>query len=180
MLPLLSKDMKYLRKIEEQVAILGINGFSAPGILKASDDINRIQQMWVINGFMVLSMGIGLAGLAILQFRAVQERSKIITMMRCIGLSTRLVRQMLVLEGTIIGWIGILNGCLFGSIGGYVIVNIYESLNRPTDPVLSFYFPWEFILPIAGTLMLLTLLLNVGPSKRILQLSPSEAIRSAD
>lgn len=180
MLPLLSKDMKYLRKVEEQVAILGINGFSAPGILKASDDINRIQKLWVINGFMILSMGIGLAGLAILQFRAVQERSKIIAMMRCIGLSTRLVRQMLVLEGTIIGWIGILNGCLFGSIGGYVIVNIYESLNKPTGTVLSFYYPWEFILPIAGTLMLLTLLLNVGPSKRILQLSPSEAIRSAD
>lgn len=180
MLPLLSKDMKYLRKIEEQVAILGINGFFAPGIVDASDDIKHIQMMWIYNGFMILSLGIGLTGLAILQYRAVQERSKIIAMMRCIGLSTRLVRQMLVLEGTMIGWIGILNGFLFGTIGGYVIVNIYESYKRPTDPALSFYFPWELMLPIVGTLMLLTLLLNVEPSKRILQLSPSEAIRSAD
>jgi len=180
MLPLPSKDLSYLRKIEEHVVAEGINGFYAPGITEASEDISTIQMLWIFNGFMILAMGIGLAGLAILQFRAVQERSKTIAMMRCIGLSTRLVRQMILLEGTMIGWIGLLNGCLFGSIGGYITVRLLESTKKPTDPILHFYYPWEFILPIACALMLLTLLLNLEPSRRILRLSPSEAIRSAD
>ncbi|WP_173218683.1 ABC transporter permease [Paenibacillus alba] len=180
MLPLLSKETSYLRKIEEHVVTLGINGFTAPGISEASEDISTIQMLWVFNGFMILAMGIGLAGLAILQFRAVKERSKTIAMLRCIGLSTRFVRQMLLLEGTMIGWTGLLNGCLFGSTGGYMIVKLLESTKKPTDPALSFYYPWEFVLPIACTLMLLTLLLNLEPSERILRLSPSEAVRSAD
>lgn len=175
-----SNDLRDLRKIEQRLAAQGIKGFYSPGISKAGEDMNMIQMLWIFIGFMTLvTLNIGLAGLAILQYRAVQERAKTIAMMRCIGLSIRLIRQMLLLEGTTISWLGLLNGCLFGSIGGYTIVRLAELTKPPTSPALSFDYPWEIILPIIGTLMLIALLLNLAPSRKITRLSPGDAIRSA-
>ncbi|RXZ80732.1 ABC transporter permease [Paenibacillaceae bacterium] len=180
LLPLPSNDSAYLRQMEQRISRLGITGFYAPGISEAGEDIGIIQMLWIFNGFMILTMGIGLAGLAIVQLRAVQERSKIMAMLRCIGFSTRMVRQMLLLEGTLIGWIGLMNGLVFGSVGGHMIISLFESTKRPTDPALPFYYPWEFIVPVTGFLMLLTLWLNWAPSKRLSLISPGEAIRAAD
>lgn len=181
LLSLPSNDLRDLRKIEQRLAAQGIKGFYAPGISEAGEDMNMIQMLWIFIGFMTLvTLNIGLAGLAILQYRAVQERAKTMAMMRCIGLSTRLVRQMLLLEGTMISWLGLLNGCLFGSIGGYTIVSLAESTKAPTSPALSFDYPWEIILPIIGALMLIAFLLNLAPSRKITRLSPGDAIRSAN
>ncbi|GIP31418.1 ABC transporter permease [Paenibacillus sp. J2TS4] len=180
LLSLPSNDLRDLRKIEQRLAAQGIKGFYSPGISKAGEDMNMIQMLWIFIGFMTLvTLNIGLAGLAILQYRAVQERAKTLAMMRCIGLSIRLIRQMLLLEGTTISWLGLLNGCLFGSIGGYTIVRLAELTKPPTSPALSFDYPWEIILPIIGTLMLIAFLLNLAPSRKITRLSPGEAIRSA-
>lgn len=181
LLSLPSYELSDLRKIEQRLAAQGIKGFYAPGISEAGEDMNMIQMLWIFIGFMTLvTLNIGLAGLAILQYRAVQERAKTMAMMRCIGLSIRLVRQMLLLEGTMISWLGLLNGCLFGSIGGYTIVSLAESTKAPTSPALPFDYPWEFILPIIGALMLIAFLLNLAPSRKMTRLSPGDAIRSAN
>lgn len=180
MLPLESASAAELRHMEERFNLLGISGFTAPLLSEAPKDISMIQMFWLFVGFMVLSVSIGLAGLAILQFRVVQERAKTIAMLRCIGYSKQLIRQMLMLEGTVIGWLGLLNGLIFGSIGGYYIVNYVESTRNPTEEALSFLYPWTSLLPIVVGLLAVTLVLNLLPSRRLLQLSPGEAIRTSE
>ena len=169
-----------LRKLEEQFLMLGVKGFSAPTLNQAPEDLGIVQMMWMLIGFMAMSIMIGLAGLVILQFRAIQERAQTIAMLRCIGFGKSLIRQMLLLEGTTIGWIGLLNGLIFGSIGGYFIVNMSEGSRPPTQATLAFHYPWQLILSITCGFLLITLLLNVLPTRQILQLSPGEAIRSAN
>lgn len=172
LLSLASADISELRKVEEAMSVKGIKGFSSPGISEASEDLNLVQMMWIFIGFMALSMNIGLAGLAILQYRAIQERARTLAMIRCIGLSNKIVRQMLLLEGTLIGWLGLLNGCLFGSIGGSMIVEMFVTTSNPTEITVFSKYPWEYVLPIIGAMLLIALLLNIAPSRTVLRLSP--------
>ncbi|GAA3400276.1 ABC transporter permease [Paenibacillus hodogayensis] len=180
LLPLASDQAVYLRQVEQQLDRLNITTFHAPSISEAGEDISLIQMLWIFNGFMIMTMGIGLAGLAIVQLRAVQERSKVMAMLRCIGLGSRTVRQMLLIEGTLVGWIGIINGLIFGTIGGYLVHKLIETSKKPTDSLLPFSFPWELLMPVTVCLLLLTLWLNLAPSGRILRLSPGESIRRAE
>ncbi|MDF2670394.1 MAG: transporter permease [Paenibacillus sp.] len=180
MLDMTSPTLTDIRKAEELFTMQGIKGFIAPALTEGAKDLGSIQMMWMLVGFMALSVCIGLAGLAILQLRAVQERAKTFAMLRCMGFSKRMIRQMMLLEGTSIGWIGLLNGVSFGSIGGYFIVNYMEYNKPPTAVGLSFQYPWQLLIPITAVFLLLTWLLNLLPPNSILRLSPGEAIRSAD
>ena len=177
MLPLPSADVSSLQAAQRSVRGAGLDGFYAPGLVEAGEDASMMQMLWMFNGFMVLTMGIGLAGLAIVQFRAAQERSRVLAMLRCIGFSSRSVRQLLLVEGSLIGWLGLINGCLFGSIGGYLVTSLAQSSRGPLSPPLPLYYPWEIILPALGGLLLLTLLLNLAPAQRISTASPADAIR---
>jgi ABC-type lipoprotein release transport system permease subunit len=180
MLNMSSPTLADIREAEELFAIQDVQGFIAPALTEGPKDLGSVQMMWMLVGFMALSVSIGLAGLAILQLRAVQERAKTFAMLRCIGFSKRMIRQIMLLEGTSIGWIGLLNGVCFGSIGGYFIVNLMESYKPPTAAELSYQYPWQLLVPITALFLLLTWLMNLLPPASILRLSPGEAIRSAD
>lgn len=180
MLPLASSGVEELRALHERLTMLGINGFNAPLLNEAPKDFGMVQMIYLFVGFLVLSVSIGLAGLCILQYRAVQERAKTIAMLRCIGFGKKMIRQMLLLEGTVIGWSGLLNGLLFGTMGGYYLASYMESTRPPIEEPLAILFPWLPLMPIIAGLLAVTLLLNLFPSRRVLRLTPGEAIRSSE
>ncbi|GBF77713.1 ABC transporter permease [Paenibacillus sp. 598K] len=177
LLPLPSADRAALQEAQQQLTRMGVDGFYAPRLTEAGADIALVQTLWMFNSFMILTMGIGLAGLAIVQFRAAQERADVLAMLRCIGFRASVIRQLLLIEGTLIGWLGLLNGWLFGSVGGYMVYRFAESSKSPTRQPLSWSYPWEWIVPVLAGLLLLTMLLNLAPSRKIAAASPAEAIR---
>jgi len=177
LLPLPSADRAALQEAQQQLARLGADGFYAPRLTEAGADVALMQTLSMFNSFMILTMGIGLAGLAIVQFRAAQERAGVLAMLRCIGFRASVIRQLLLVEGTLIGWLGLLNGWLFGSVGGYMVYRFAESSKSPTRQPLSWSYPWEWIIPVLVGLLLLTMLLNLAPSRKIAAVSPGEAIR---
>ncbi|MFF2480016.1 ABC transporter permease [Paenibacillus sp. NPDC058071] len=174
------KGLGALRELEQRLALAGISTFYAPAIAEGGSQLGFVQMFWVFNGFMVITMCIGLTGLAIVQLRAVQERSKVMAMLRCIGLGRNMIRQMVLLEGTMIGWTGIVNGLVFGTSGSYLIYTLMEADKKPTDLTVPYHFSWEILLPITILLLLVTWSLNVLPARRIMRLSPGEASRLSE
>jgi len=175
-----STELGALRELEQKFSLMGITTFNAPAIEEGGSQLSLVQMLWIFIGFMIMTMCIGLAGLSIVQLRAVQERSKVMAMLRCIGFQTKTIKQMILLEGTMIGWTGVLNGLIFGTSGGYMIYILLELEKRPTDPFVAYHFSWEIIVPVTFMLLLLTWVLNVYPTKRLLRLSPGEAVRLSE
>jgi ABC-type lipoprotein release transport system permease subunit len=61
--------------------------------------------------------------------------------MRCIGISARHIQQFYLIEGTVIGWMGLVAGVLFGASGGYIIIQTYEQLAEVGEKPYVFTFP---------------------------------------
>lgn len=138
------------------------------------------QMVLIFVAFMLLSVMIGLCGLAIVQYRAVHERAKQMAMLRCIGFGRKHIAHLFMLEGSAIGWIGLANGLLFGSTGAYLIFTHLTSQRSPMEPHIPFQYPYLPVSLLFFGLLAVTLLLNAAPAAKSLRLTPGQAIREAD
>ncbi|RKN84362.1 ABC transporter permease [Paenibacillus ginsengarvi] len=156
------------------------DGLHIPFRQKTGELLSMRQTVLIFVAFMLLSVLIGLCGLAIVQYRAVHERAKQMAMLRCIGLGRKHIAQLFMLEGSAIGWIGLTNGLLFGSTGAYLLFGLVESQKAPMDPHIPFQYPFFPISLLFLGLLAVTLLLNAAPAAKSLRLTPGQAIREAD
>lgn len=173
-------NLETVHRLQEKFLLAGFETFHVPVLEQlARSTMNR--HMYVIYvAFMVVAVFIGMAGLAIVQHRAVRERTRQLAMMRFIGIGKRQIAQMFLLEGIWIGWTGIWNGALFGTAGGYLLIS-YMAANQPPDaPTVPSYYPLMLIMTLLILAMLAAWLLNLWPARRSNLLSPAEAIRTAD
>lgn len=171
------KDIKLAQKLEERFVIQGVLTFNVPYLKNSAQQLMNKQLGYGFVGFTVISACIGLMGLTIIQFRAVRERSKQVGMMRCIGLSSKQIYWMFFIEGFVISAIGLLVGFAIGSSGVRIFAENLRKDVRVYEEPITFHYPLDILLPIIGSLLLASLLINIAPARAALKLKAANALR---
>ena len=110
----------------------------------------------------------------------VMEKSRDIAILKTMGASTRMVRRIFVLQGSVIG----LAGTAAGAAAGYLICTVmdrYRLLRLPMDVYQVTYVPF-IVEPLDFWLVLLAanavcLLVTLHPSRHAARIHPAEALR---
>ncbi|NIK77889.1 ABC-type lipoprotein release transport system permease subunit [Paenibacillus castaneae] len=174
------RDIKLAQALEERFAILGVLDFNVPYLKNTASQLMNKQIGNGFIGFTVISACICLMGLAIIQFRAVRERSKQVAMMRCIGLPGRHIYWMFFIEGFVISAIGLLVGWGVGSSGASIFVEGIKKDTRVYEDSVIFNYPFEILVPLIGGLLIASLLINIAPSRAALKLKAADALRMSN
>jgi lipoprotein-releasing system permease protein len=132
--------------------------------------------------FIVLSLIVAVAAFNIVStlIMVVIEKRKDIGVLKSMGSTNSSIMKIFMLEGLVVGAIGIVLGTVFG----YALCWIQRSFNIISLPAEIYFIstlpvemrPLDFIL-VASAAMLLTFLATVYPARRAAQLPPVDAIR---
>ncbi|HYK92848.1 MAG TPA: FtsX-like permease family protein [Thermoplasmata archaeon] len=120
--------------------------------------------------FVALGLGVGIAAMGIVALRAVVERRREIGMLRAGGFRRSHIFATFFLEYSYVSLLGIFAGTVLG------ILLVYEAAATGSNG-LTFTIPWTTIWLVVGVAYGLTILAIVGPSIRAARLPPSEAVR---
>jgi putative ABC transport system permease protein len=123
--------------------------------------------------FVALGLGVGIAAMGIVALRAVVERRSEIGMLRAIGLLRSGVLRVFLLEYSYVALLGILIGATLG------ILVVYNAV-LGTQGLLAFAVPWPNVALILAVSYALTVAAIAGPSLRASRLPPAEAIRYSE
>ncbi|WP_274365580.1 ABC transporter permease [Paenibacillus thermotolerans] len=175
-----TSDLDGLQRLEEQFLLNGVSEFRMPGVDTLARAALLRHTFSIYTSFMTVSVIIGIIGLAIVQVRAALERSKQLGMLRCIGVNPSHIVTMFLVEGSMIGWAGLLTGWLFGSVGGFLIYQLQQYGASPLDVELGFEYPAGILLGLLVSFMLIAMIVNVIPARRSIAVSPGIAVRAAD
>jgi hypothetical protein len=174
------QDLDGIHELQETFLLAGFDSLHIPALEQLARSTMDRHMYAIYVAFMIVSVVIGMAGLAIVQHRAVRERARQLAMLRFVGVGKRQIAQMFLLEGIWIGWTGIWNGALFGTLGGYLLFKTVEVSRPPDEPIIPFHYPVAPVAVILIAAMLSAWLLNLWPARKGNRLSPAEAIRIAD
>ncbi len=127
--------------------------------------------------FVGLGLGVGIAAMGIFALRAVVERRREIGMLRATGFTRGMVLRSLFLEYSFVTVLGIAIGVALGLL---VVYNISLSPSAVTEGIQSFVAPWVTVVEVAVIAYLLVLVAIALPSLRAARLPPSEAVRATE
>lgn len=159
-------NLELINNLRLQFLSNNVTNLQVPEEMNTVDQLLNRQMILIYLSFMTFSLLIGIAGLGIIQTRSIQERVSQIKTLRFIGLRKRVIVQMFLVEGTVIGWIGLLNGLVFGICGSYLITKFVEVYIKPTSTLVSFEVPLVLLLVLSAVLMIVILLLNLLASRQ--------------
>ena len=131
----------------------------------------------ILEVFVGLGLGVGIAAMGIFALRAVSERRREIGMLRATGFTRGMVLRSLFLEYSFVTLMGIGVGVALGLL---VIYNVTVSPSATTDGLQSFVAPWATVIEVAVIAYLLVLVAISGPSQRAARLPPAEAVRTTE
>ena len=131
-------------------------------------------------GFAALSSAIGLLGLAVLQKRSIHERQREIAMLRSAGVPSRLLRRAFLLEGSLLGGMGLLAGWGIGLTGAQGFIRLLQSDLRPWQSAVPVQFQWGLLGGVMVVMVLLAVLFQLSPARSALRGSPADTLRKAD
>ena len=131
----------------------------------------------LLQGYLLLGLVIGIAGLAVSLFRAVRERRRQIGMMRAMGLAHSGVRRWFLTEATFVSLMGILTGVTLGLVTGYLVSTRSDAFDGSELP---FSVPWGTLAFIVAVPFVASALAAIVPARTASKLRPSEALRLAD
>jgi len=174
------RNTEVTQALQDNFIMNGILNLKIPYVAQTGEQLINRELARGFIGFTALSAVIGLFGLAIVQFRAVQERGKTIAMLRCIGLSTKQMTHMFILEGSIVATVGLLVGWGIGTSGATTSLRLAVEDVKPHEQVAPISYNNELLVPILLVLILVAILINIGPARAALRLSPADALRSQD
>ncbi|QJC52115.1 FtsX-like permease family protein [Paenibacillus albicereus] len=180
---LLQLDPSDLKRDEEIVSRLLSGGASAAAIPYLDTVKEHASSTRLVNGFLgftALSAAIGLLGLAVLQRRSMLDRERELAMLRCAGVSAKALKRALMLEGSLLGLLGLLAGVAAGWSGAIAFARVLQSDLRPLEKPLPVDFDGLLLGGILLTLAVLAVLLQAGPARSALRGTPVESLRRAD
>lgn len=169
-------DIALAQRLEERFALSGVMSFTVPYLNNSAEQMMNKQLGYAFVAFTVFSALIGLMGLAIIQYRAVRERSKQVAMMRCVGVAGRQIYWMFIIEGFVIGALGLLTGWAIGATGSRLFIASAMRDQLPFEQAEASY-PFGFILLLLAGLLLLALVLNIAPARAALRFKAADALR---
>jgi putative ABC transport system permease protein len=127
--------------------------------------------------FVGLGLGVGIAAMGILALRAVVERRREIGMLRAAGFTQGMVLRSYFLEYSVVTLLGVAIGVVLGVL---IVYNLTTSPGAATQGLTNFVGPWLTIFEIAVVAYLLVLVAIAGPSLRAARLPPAEAVRTTE
>ena len=156
--------------------VLAKNGVSAHSIEHQVQQSQALSTafFYLIQGFMALGLGVGLAALGVIAFRTVVERRQQIGLMRAIGFSRANVALMFVLESAFIAVLGIANGIWLALL---LASRLLSSDTFSTAGFTTFYVPWLQIIIMALLVFVASVLTTLIPSRQASSIPIAEALR---
>lgn len=127
--------------------------------------------------FVGLGLGVGIAAMGIFALRAVVERRRQIGMLRAMGFTRAMVLRSFLLEYSFVTVLGIAIGA---GLGLLTIYNVTISPSASAEGLQVFTVPWLTILEVGAIAYLLVLVAVSLPALRASRLPPAEAVRSAE
>lgn len=110
----------------------------------------------------------------------VMEKTRDIAVLMAMGATSRMIRSIFMLQGSIIGFIGTLLGYVFGLSLGWALKR-YQFIKLPENVYTLDHLPiiitWQDCLLIGASAMLLCFLATLYPAKKAASLEPAEAMR---
>ncbi|MCD6327525.1 lipoprotein-releasing ABC transporter permease subunit [bacterium] len=133
--------------------------------------------MFIILTLIVLVAGFNIASTLIMM---VMERHRDIGILKSMGASNRSIMAIFMLEGTLIGVIGMFIGAVFGVVACH-IADKYQLINLSGDVYYLSYLPFR-IIPLDFAMIcigsvLISFVSTIYPSRQAAKLDPVEAIR---
>jgi ABC-type lipoprotein release transport system permease subunit len=171
------KNIKLSQQLEEQFLLHQVHTFKVPYLSNSAEQLMYRQMGNGFIGFTILSAFIGLLGLSVIQFRAVRERSKEVAMMRCIGISNRIIYYMFLTEGVIISVAGLVAGWLIGSTGAYLTKKLFQVSRESFQESLTSGYPYVLLSIVFAALLLTSIGLNTAPARAALSFKAADALR---
>lgn len=171
------KNIKLSQQLEEQFLLHQVHTFKVPYLSNSAEQLMYRQMGNGFIGFTILSAFIGLLGLAVIQFRAIRERSKEVAMMRCIGVSDRIIYYMFLTEGVMISAVGLAAGWLIGSTGAHLVKQLFQVSRESFQESLTSGYPFALLSVVFAALLLAAIGLNTAPARAALAFKAADALR---
>lgn len=171
------KNIKLSQQLEEQFLLHQVHTFKVPYLSNSAEQLMYRQMGNGFIGFTILSAFIGLLGLAVIQFRAIRERSKEVAMMRCIGVSDRIMYYMFLTEGIMISVAGLVAGWLIGSTGAHLTKQLFQVSRESFQENLTSGYPFVLLSIVFAALLFASIGLNTAPARAALSLKAADALR---
>ncbi|PIJ60580.1 FtsX-like permease family protein [Mesotoga sp. H07.pep.5.3] len=148
----------------------------SPFLLYVDDIMNLTSTMLqgtisILRSFLYFGMLVGIVGIAIIMFKALHERKRIIGMLKAIGFTKAMVFSSFLLETSFIAIIGILLGMVTGTLTS---VEIFAS---PLMEGMKLYIPWDQLISMALIFYIASLVSTIIPSYSASKIAPAEALR---
>ncbi|WP_206076232.1 ABC transporter permease [Marinitoga lauensis] len=129
----------------------------------------------IFNSFLYFGLMVGIIGIAITMMKAVNERRRVIGMLKAIGFTKNMIFLSFFIESTIVILLGIIIGISSGTFTSYLI---FQRLFA--DSGAAFKIPYGNLSLMAFAFYLISVIFIYLPSKSASKLSPNEAMRSLD
>ena len=154
----------------------GLVLFDFRGLLATSIDLTE-GFIGLLEIFVGLGLGVGIAAMGIFALRAVVERRREIGVLRATGFTRAMVLRSLFLEYSFVTVLGIAIGV---GLGLLVVYNVTIGPSATTEGLQQFTTPWLTITEISSVAYLLVLAAIAVPSLRAAHLPPAEAVRATE
>ena len=125
----------------------------------------------ILRSFLYFGMVVGIVGIAIVMFKALYERKRLVGMMKAIGFTRRMVFTSFLLETSFIVILGLALGFITGTL------TTYEMFSSPAFQGFELSVPWNQFLLMGLTFYIISVLSTLIPSYIASRLSPAEALR---
>jgi putative ABC transport system permease protein len=140
-----------------------------------ASSINTIEGfIGLLEIFVGLGLGVGIAAMGILALRAVVERRRQIGMLRATGFTRGMILRSFLLEYSYVTLVGIAIGV---GLALLVVYNSTTSNVASSAGITQFVAPWVTVVEIVIVAYVLVLAAIAGPSLRAANLPPAEAVR---
>jgi putative ABC transport system permease protein len=155
---------------------LAQEGARAHSIAEQVSEQQRLSSafFYLVQGFMALGLGVGLAALGVIAFRTVVERRQQIGILRAIGFSRANITLSFMLESAFIALLGIINGVWLALL---LAQRILQSDQFSTAGFTTFYVPWLQIAIVSVLVFIAAVLTTLIPSRQASSMPIAEAIR---
>ncbi len=145
-------------------------------LLYVDDIINLTSNMLegtvnILRSFLYFGMLVGIVGIAIIMFKALHERKRIIGMLKAIGFTKKMVFSSFLLESSFIAIVGIVLGIVTGTLTS---IEIYAS---PLMEGMKLYIPWNQLAAMTLIFYFASLVSTIIPSYSASRIEPAEALR---
>ncbi|ASS74307.1 hypothetical protein CIG75_04435 [Tumebacillus algifaecis] len=161
-----------LSSVEKALALQGIYPLRIP---KQEFALNAAYPQMLLNlfeSFSLLAALIGSGGLTIIMMRVIRERRQQIGMLRAIGVRPSLIYWSILVEGFLIGMLGITLGTVIGSYVGSIMSELFAN-----GDAVTILFPYGKLSLYVGGTLLIVLLGTMLPARQVFRMPPAEATK---